>query len=711
MIRIPTLLLGSVLLLGLCLPSLAGAQTAVVRSGEHDNFSRLVVNLPSPSPWQFGRIADGYELRIDRPDLSFDLGQVFTRIPRTRLAAVAPVPGRSALAISFACACHAVAFEFRPGILVVDLRSGLPDADSAFETPLDTMSAAGSEPAIGPQMRRYDWLDLKSVAAESPSSADRDISGMRMALAEGISAAASEGVLDIAGPKPPVDVSPAATGIPLQIRLAQGDIAAIRLWADGSEAPLPEPGCLGDEVLAIGQWGDEEPAAEQLAFAHGNLLGEFDRPKPAHVVLGARRYLHLGFGREAAQLVSVFAPDDEEAPLIMSMAAVLDGEAPEQDLFAGMENCDSAAALWAVLARPALRSGEKINAGAVVRSFSMLPQHLRLYLVKPLAERLLQQGDLEASARIESSVQRIGATYGAAGDLVGAKLHIAFDQREEAGRLLERLSAEAGELEPEAVIELVRMAAEDGEEPPAARLLDLEAMVQEYRGTPLEVEARDALALGLAASGAFDRALALARETGRGESEIWALLASKGTDSAVLAHAVAAAQAPPEGLKPGLAEHFARRLLALGFPDQARLWLAHAGDMAPEDRRLLAAEIALSARDGDRAMRELAGLDTARADPIRARALLGLGQGGAAAGVFLRNGDRDGAARALRLGRSWRRLAEEGRAPWARPAGMAMGLPDRAGLADKPIAAGLALLEESAQARAALSDLLVATRQ
>ncbi len=699
-----------ILLLGLCLPSLAGAQTAVVRSGEHDGFSRLVVNLPSPSPWRFGRIADGYELRIDRPGLSFDLGQVFTRIPRTRLAAVAPVPGRSALAISFACACHAVAFEFRPGILVVDLRSGPPDAASAFETPLDTEKAADPAPAGGPETPRYDWLALGKPAPEPAAPAVRDIPGMRAALAEGIAAAAGAGMLDIAGPKPSSGAGSALVGGLPQIRVGQGEVVAIQTRVAGSETPLPAPGCLGDEVLAIGQWGGEEPVAEQLAFAHDGLLGEFDRPEPARVLGAARRYLHLGFGREAAQLVSVFAPDAEEAPLITAMAAVLDGEVPEHNPFAGMENCDSSAALWAVLARPALRPGEKIGAGAVARSFSTLPPHLRLHLVKPLAERLLQQGDLETLRRVESSVRRIGAAHGAAGELVGAKLRIASDRREEAGVALERLSAEAGELEPEAVIELVRMAAEDGADPPAARLLDLEALAQEYRGTPLEAEIRDALALGLAASGAFDRAFALARETGRGEAEIWEILARKGADSAVLAHAVPAAQTMPQGLAPDLAERFARRLLALGFPDQAGLWLARAEDMGAEDRRLLAAEIALAARDGDRALRELAGLDSAQADPIRARALLGLGQGGAAAGVFLRNGDREGARRALQLARSWRRLAEEGGMPWARPAAMATGLPDRTALADKPIAAGRALLEESAQARAALSDLLVATQ-
>lgn len=698
------------LLLGLCLPSLVAAQAAVVRSGEHDGFSRLVVNLPSPAPWRFGRIADGYELRIDRPGLSFDLGQVFTRIPKTRLAAVAPVPGRSALAISFACACHAIAFEFRPGILVVDLRSGPPEAASAFETPLDTEPAADPAPARAPEAPHFDWLAVEKPMPKPAPPVARDIQGMRAALAEGIAAAASEGLLDIAGPSPPPGAEPTAAGSLPQIRFGQGEISAIQTRIAGTDTPLPEPRCLDDAVLAIEQWGGEEPVAEQLAFAHDSLLGEFDKPEPARIIQAARRYLYLGFGKEAAQLVSAFAPDAAEAPLIATMAAVLDGEVPEHNLFSGMENCDSAAALWAILARPALRPSEKIDAGAVTRSFSMLPTHLRLHLVKPLAERLLQQGDLETVRRIESSARRIGAADDAAGALVGAKLHIASGQRQEAGVVLERLAAESGELGPEAVIELVRMAVEDGKEPQAARLIELEALAQEYRDTPLEAPVRDTLALGLAASGAFDRAFALVRETGRGEAEIWALLARKGADSAVLTYAVPAAEMMPQGLAPDLAERFARRLLALGFPDQAGRWLASADDMKPEDRRLLAAEIALAARDGDRALRELAGLDAAQADPIRARALLGLGQGGAAVGVFLRNGDREGAGQALRLARSWRRLAEEGGGPWAQPAAMAMGLPDRSALTDKPIAGGRALLEESAQARAALSDLLAATR-
>ena len=130
----------------------ARAQTVVVRSGEHSDFSRLVLQFPEPVEWQFGRAHDGYELRLESREVEFDLTRIFRFIPRNRIRDVSsPAPGRLLVAIS--CDCTGDAFEIRAGRVVIDIKNGRPDHAARFETELPIISgvAGGSELGVEPQ--------------------------------------------------------------------------------------------------------------------------------------------------------------------------------------------------------------------------------------------------------------------------------------------------------------------------------------------------------------------------------------------------------------------------------------------------------------------------------------------------------------------------------------------------------------------------------
>ena len=43
-----------------------------VESGEHPGYSRVVMQFERSPNWTFGRVADGYELRISDPETEFD---------------------------------------------------------------------------------------------------------------------------------------------------------------------------------------------------------------------------------------------------------------------------------------------------------------------------------------------------------------------------------------------------------------------------------------------------------------------------------------------------------------------------------------------------------------------------------------------------------------------------------------------------------------
>lgn len=70
----------------LVLAAPARAETFRLRSGEHADFSRLVMDgLPAGAGWTLGRAGAGYELRLALQGAGFDTGQVYRLIPKTRL--------------------------------------------------------------------------------------------------------------------------------------------------------------------------------------------------------------------------------------------------------------------------------------------------------------------------------------------------------------------------------------------------------------------------------------------------------------------------------------------------------------------------------------------------------------------------------------------------------------------------------------------------
>lgn len=116
-------------------PAPAAAQSVRAISGEHADFSRIVLQFADLDSWKFGRTPDGYEFRATNSNVEFDLSRVFDFIPRTRVASLtSPGPGR--LVFSVNCDCVGDAFEIRDARIVIDIKDGLPTENSRFENPI-----------------------------------------------------------------------------------------------------------------------------------------------------------------------------------------------------------------------------------------------------------------------------------------------------------------------------------------------------------------------------------------------------------------------------------------------------------------------------------------------------------------------------------------------------------------------------------------------
>jgi hypothetical protein len=279
----------------------AWAAPARVLTGEHEGFTRLVVDLDDSPEWTVGRTQDGYALQIAGPARQFDLATAFDLIGRSRIAALSADPETGELRIAIGCNCHVAPFEFRPGTIVLDVKDGPPPKDSVYEVlvvadPPDqavppsidadrkaALATAWVDAALGktPDPKALDIssergeseftpvLPLKTDSASGVSAPtvpsetasplspfiDPDLLPLRDTLIQEISRSAAQGVVTMDMPKTPANAS-SNQNVPEQSGI---DIGAL--------AGLPQVVVEGRAVTALSVDGAQCPTDVQLDIA------------------------------------------------------------------------------------------------------------------------------------------------------------------------------------------------------------------------------------------------------------------------------------------------------------------------------------------------------------------------------------------------------------------------------------------------------------
>lgn len=463
------------------------------------------------------------------------------------------------------------------------------------------------------------------------------------------------------------------------------------------------PACAGPEVADLAAWGQDMAPLDLLVAARSDLYGEFDLPESESIMRSVRQLLYLGFGVEARQHLDMLGDQTvgEDVALYRSMARLVDGETDPQTPFATMLECDGPAALWAALAHDRLPSGPDVNRDAILQGFLTLPAHLRRHLGPALAEKFLARDDTEAVRIIRDAMERTpdadpgsvalldAKTQLHAGDAGAAQIHaeaavaLDGDRADSLVALVEAHFLKLQPMDPDATDALmsIRGEAEDG---------DSAAAIE--RATVL------ALALSGQTHAAFGSNPAPANL-----SDLWRVVEDRATNDDFLRHAVLPEDAARPDVADEVAQAVADRLLALGFPDAAVVWLGPVAPSDPTDLRLLAARAELARRDAGAALALLGDASGPEADQLRADALLVLGDLPAAEAALSQSGKADAAARVGLWDGDWTKAPDEAEA-WKAAARLAQPLPDTetAGLLDR----GGRTVEASLAAREAIEDLL-----
>ncbi|WP_323782448.1 hypothetical protein [Leisingera sp.] len=513
--------------------------------------------------------------------------------------------------------------------------SGLPETGMLFNMEETERAAAvkDSEQRLLQQIGRAANQGLLNVAANGFPSGDRAVG------------------LDPLGPadRPlnPLDHISVTSAIDRETGL----MAAL---ADGSGKAEH---CLQDRRVAVYAWGNESPFADQLAPLRSALVREFDDVNPASVFALARMYLYFGFGAEARSILTILPPEDQDAPeneFLDAMAMLMDGAVlPVNHPFSGQQVCGGDSALWGALADGLLK--KSANTDAIQQAFSKMPTHLRVHLGPRISKMFAEAGDHHIAEAVLRAVDRTGVEDVPEINLAEAAIaELAGNTEKMAEELTSEVAERTGNA-PAALIDLVALSVKERK----ALSPDVPDLIASYelenRSTELGSELRQAQVASLALMGQFQEAFeelnSLSEQDGpkarsAALEPLMLLLAERADDVTFLQYAlVFSGQASATEAAP-VAPAVARRLLDLGFAEQAQNLLAKLA-LEPENeaRRLMMAEAALELDKPHRALVELMGLDGSEANRMRAKALWRNGEYGRAGEYLLAEDEADAAAR------------------------------------------------------------------
>ena len=699
------------------------AQPVLVQTGEHNGFTRVVVRLPADADWTFGRDAQGYVLRLPVSD-GYSLGRFFDLIPRTRIKDVSQNVTRGEMALALGCICRADVFVTDNGFLVIDVANGAPDSGSPYEQVLQSPSGAPPAgprilPVVFPRQSVSPIVVPFSPGAQTrtppgqpllPSDPD-GIQAFEQLVVESLGRGLSDGILD-----PDLgNLAPAPRSVlPLE-RPAQLPGVVFRDGTDliavpqTNETILDAGGhtCVDDSFVDLGNWAETTPFHSQMSSLRARLVQEFDQVDAEIITHMARLYLHFGFGREAAQILALDANQSQERHYLTLLAKIIDDDPVDAPDLDRQSTCLSQIALWAMLAGSGNPAPDDQRRAVVLQTFKNFPIAMQRHLGPRLAERFLLLQDEDAASQI------MAVADAADPQLVTTQLTAATlaEQQGDAAASLDTLTTMAAtnpRLTAEAMTRYLLETVAQNQTVPAENMILADALRFETALTPAAGTLAAAQVQAYIAANAFSPAAEiLAQErTALGPdrfNQLWedyaVAAASRMDDTDFLAFVFATL---PPTLRSDFQEIAAKRLIDLGFPDQAVNILGRGEPVLPGDARLyLQSTALLDLRDPQSALRVLRDDTSTQAEQLRAVARrMQAGNDTALASLATpesmenqwRNGD-------------WASLAQADDAV-IEDAAAAILDTNAAPFDDtRPLASGRSLLDQSAQSRAMLSAL------
>ncbi len=709
-------LLGTLLALTLT-PALA-QEGGPIRTGEHPDFTRVVLTVEPRTEWALETAPGRATLFFPRRQIDFGTEGVFARIPRTRITGIASevTPSGTRVEVDVNCDCRISASFVGARFLALDVTDRTaPVAAASSLAPPDAPPEASAEPPETPDAA----IARRAREADAVASAEQ-------VLLEQLSHAADQGLVAVdpgtalptptSGPDPLPEVAalpepepePAPEPVPVEPPAARPQprpalalpepadptslaelaliqqIEAITVFDRDSAAlravkpprPVPET-CVPDDRLAVGDWTNGRPLHAQTPEILGRIMGEFDRPDPRAVRDLARLYIRFGFGAEARNLLDAFDVAFEDRELLADLARTVEGRPVSTDgPLAGDVPCDGAHGLWLALGGTAPVYQDPENFATVQEAFAAMPADLRGLLAPQLVTRLLEAGHPAEARLVEVTAARPGTAPSADLRLAEAQLLAAEGYLLEATTALTVLAESSAHNALDALAVLARLAIDNNFRLPDRLLTDLRGAVQQQRGSDREPLLRGLLVETLARRGDLAAAVAevrIARTRLPDEATTFAALGQDvlakaepdkvgtGTYAETVLASTDLLAASPDG--DAARALIADRLIGVGLPNAALTLLAPPLSRGDGESRILAARAHLALDDAEAARIALDGLPGFEALTLRAAALARSGDPEAAMALLENAGAEAAAEPYAWTAGAWERVRETGADP------------------------------------------------
>ena len=389
------------------------ANEITVISGEHGNFSRLVVVSDAINGWSSTQLEDGYRIKFDGDNIVLDTTEVFRTIPRNRVKLARSAGEGAELLLDLNCDCPVRTFTEGNSVYVIDIldpeqkenrnssRNG-HDFNIALsqgtvqqiarpldfevelsenqETDVRVLTAAGSEIPIQPVQEEANG-DLES------------------SIIQNIFAASSHNLLQ-------PDKEVAAT-YSEETNASPIDNLIVRERRIATETDKEESigNCILSPLLDLSASENPDRRLDHVSRARQLLSDDSDGDRDSTYELSAHLYLKAGLGLEARQILQRVRNQSRRTEMMFTLSEIIEyGEARSSHSFSEQYGCTNSLALWAVLSGTLPDEIPEESRKAALRAFFELPVYLRTQVAQQFALGLETLGHTEDSELIKNSL-------------------------------------------------------------------------------------------------------------------------------------------------------------------------------------------------------------------------------------------------------------------------------------------------------------------
>lgn len=563
------LILTTVLFFGIMVGQ-GNALTLRATSGEHADFSRVIIFVDEPIEWQIGRIEGGYAFDYSGTASSFDWSDVFKYIPKGRLLEIRHNTEIGRIEFQIECVCHIDAFELRNGHVAVDFKDGAPASNSRFEDRIDT-SDASVEDELEEQPPTSAPSKSFLTSAVSP-----DLDHFRNSLMRSFANSASSGDVSINQTRSSLDIVSASEGktevanIPLDadILAYNQQLTVRRSGVDQADHRRTIAACIqGNELKFDSQ---ETASLDLIQKYRSEVISPSFTASPESIFYLAKAYLALGLASEAR--IAAMESEEEIAKQLVQLTSVLLGEASSENRFpSGQLECRTQLSVWAAVKEGSVKNSSDESLASIVDNFSQMPRYLQIELGPRLEQVFLDSNQ----SVLAEKISRI--TSGHIGNALSPKSALTDEYLSALGdSVLQLARRENNEIGALATLETVSRLIQRKQKPSNDLIVEVAALATQYSGSDLEARLigaqADLLSLGGNHLEAFDLQESLSildsRESKDRLNRLFTNLVENATDYELGLISVEFENLYEEGLLSAELEvRIVARLLVIGIPE------------------------------------------------------------------------------------------------------------------------------------------------